>query len=75
MTFDGSSGENCMARRDRSNTPLQALTLLNDEMFLELAESRVKKYTSKKGMRYTNFLDDSSPVRPAMRKKILSRNT
>jgi len=39
MTFDGSSGENCLARRDRSNTPLQALTLLNDEMFLELARA------------------------------------
>jgi hypothetical protein len=39
MTFDGTSGENCLARRDRSNTPLQALTLLNDEMFLELARA------------------------------------
>lgn len=35
--FDGPTGEICLARRDRSNTPLQALTLLNDEMFLELA--------------------------------------
>ena len=39
MTFDGTSGENCLARRDRSNTPLQALTLLNDGMFLELARA------------------------------------
>ena len=39
MTFDGTSGENCLAKRDRSNTPLQALTLLNDEMYLELARS------------------------------------
>ena len=37
MTFDGTSGENCLARRDRSNTPVQALSLLNDDMFLELA--------------------------------------
>ena len=35
--FDGPSGETCTARRGRSNTPLQALTLLNDEMFLEMA--------------------------------------
>ena len=37
-TFDGPTGETCLARRERSTTPLQALTLLNDEMYLELAE-------------------------------------
>ncbi len=37
--FDGPTGENCIARRNRSNTPLQALTLLNDEMFLEMAQA------------------------------------
>ena len=37
--FDGPTGENCVPRRDRSNTPLQALTLLNDEMYLELARA------------------------------------
>jgi hypothetical protein len=38
-TFDGPSGEACLARRDRSNTPLQALTLLNDEVFMESARA------------------------------------
>ncbi len=35
--FDATSGESCTARRDRSNTPLQALTLLNDAMYLEMS--------------------------------------
>ncbi len=37
-TFDGPTGETCIAKRNRSNTPLQALTLLNDEMYVELAQ-------------------------------------
>ncbi len=36
-TFDGPSGEECVARRDVTNTPLQALTLLNDAQFIEFA--------------------------------------
>ena len=43
VTFDGPSGENCTARRDRSNTPLQALTLLNDPMFLEMARALARE--------------------------------
>lgn len=34
-TFDAPSGEACVPRRDVSNTPLQALTILNDSVFLE----------------------------------------
>ena len=37
--FDAPSGERCAAGRARSNTPLQALTLLNDGMFLEYARA------------------------------------
>lgn len=38
LTFDGPSGETCVARREVSNTPLQALTLLNDQVFHEAAQ-------------------------------------
>ena len=38
-TFDGPSGEVCLARRDRSDTPLQALTSMNDTVFMECARA------------------------------------
>lgn len=37
--FDAPSGEACTAERDVSNTAMQSLTLLNDEMFLEAARA------------------------------------
>jgi hypothetical protein len=39
VTFDGPTGEACLVRRDVSNSALQALTLLNDPMFVEVARA------------------------------------
>ena len=47
--FDGPTGENCLPRRNRSNTPLQALTLLNDRMYQEMAQALGRKTASLDG--------------------------
>jgi len=39
LTFDAPTRDSCTARRIPSNTPLQALTVLNDPAFLEMAQS------------------------------------
>jgi hypothetical protein len=39
LTFDAPTRDACTARRIPSNTPLQALTTLNDPAFLEMAQS------------------------------------
>jgi hypothetical protein len=39
QAFDAPDGNECVARRDRSTTPAQALTLLNDPVFAECARA------------------------------------
>ncbi|MDX2044171.1 MAG: DUF1549 domain-containing protein [Acidobacteriota bacterium] len=43
MTFDATSREQCTVRRIRTNTPLQSLTLLNDEAAMEMARALAKR--------------------------------
>jgi hypothetical protein len=44
--FDAPNAMNACTRRTRSNTPLQALTLLNGEAFHEMAQALAKRITT-----------------------------
>lgn len=46
MTFDAPDSTATCTRRERSNTPLQALTLLNDPVFFECAQALGKRIDS-----------------------------
>jgi hypothetical protein len=62
-TFDAPSGEACVARRDVSNTALQALTLLNDVMFVEASQAAGKLIADQSG-------DDEARMRNAFRRAL-----
>lgn len=43
MSFDAPSRETCTVRRSRTNTPLQALTVLNDPVYVEAAQALARR--------------------------------
>lgn len=49
MTFDASSRDLCTVQRQETNTPLQALILLNDPQLIEAARAIAVKALGKKG--------------------------
>jgi hypothetical protein len=69
MTFDSPSREVCVVREGRTNTPMQALNLMNDTIYLE-ASRKLAERLSRGG------LDDGArailgrPLRPAERSVI-----
>ena len=48
-TFDAPSREFCVLRRNRSDTPLQALNTLNDPVFIEAAQALARKIAAAPG--------------------------
>ena len=51
QTFDTPNGDAACVRRVRSNTPLQALTTLNETLFIECAQSLARKMLEEGGSR------------------------
>ena len=49
QTFDAPNGDSACVRRSRSNTPLQALTALNEPLFMEAAQALALKTLSEGG--------------------------
>jgi hypothetical protein len=48
-TFDAPSGEACLAKREVTNTALQALTMLNDGVLIETAQGMAKRVLAHAG--------------------------
>ena len=58
MTFDAPDSTISCSRRERSNTPLQALTLLNDPVFFECAQTLAKQLCEQHGEDIAAAVDD-----------------
>jgi hypothetical protein len=52
MNFESSGREMCMARETRTNTPLQALDLMNDRIFVEAARVLAQRMMREGGIEY-----------------------
>ena len=49
LTFDGPSREICTIRRINTNTPLQALVLLNDPVYVEASQALARRMAQVEG--------------------------
>jgi hypothetical protein len=68
LTFDASNRDQCEVRRVRTNTPLQALVLLNDPQVLEAARVLAEKLSTEK-------ISDEEKIQKAFRLIICRKET
>jgi hypothetical protein len=78
ISFDGGAREVCISRRIRTNTPLQALTTLNDSVYIEASRHLAFGLKKKFAGDYSKMIDTAyetvtgQPVSPA-KKAVLER--
>jgi len=71
MTFDAAGRETCTVRQPRTNTPLQALTLMNDVTFVEASRALAERMmleggrTPEERINFACRLATARPARPA----------
>jgi hypothetical protein len=63
-TFDAPSREVCVARRPRTNTPLQALAALNEPTLLEAARVFAQRIIAEGGRKPREFAFETAVARP-----------
>jgi hypothetical protein len=66
-TFDAPSRETCVVRRPRTNTPLQALALMNDEQYIEAARHLARRMITEGGSQPTDRLSHGFRLATARR--------
>jgi hypothetical protein len=79
LTFDAGSGEVCLLRRIRTNSPLQALVTLNDPVYVEAAAGLARRVETEAANQSLNekldFAFRSCLVRPPSRQELQSLNS
>lgn len=72
ITFDAPTADRACPRRNKSNTPLQSLTLLNDEVYMEAARALAKRAIADEG---ANTAGNAEPIAAANTAATTSANT